>query len=208
LGFPLFEGSRHRPILTSNGVALLPGLSAGLEQIEASLRRVSDVAAGVLDVSCLSTFIMRWLIPRLYRFSQTHPEIVVRLTASEGSAGADRLRHDVIVSVELLEELQAQTTENREGIVVLFSERLGPVMSPALAATWVPATPRSLAKLPLLHTRTRPDAWASRGLIGALRTGRVPSSSITITPWRPQRPALESRWLHAIWLPPTWKRGV
>jgi LysR family transcriptional regulator, glycine cleavage system transcriptional activator len=125
LGFPLFEGSRHRPVLTSSGVALLLGLSAGLEQIEASLRSVSQVAAGVLDVSCLSTFTMRWLIPRLYRFSQTHPEIVVRLTASESSAETDRLRHDVIVSVETLEEWQAQATENQEGVVVLFLERLG-----------------------------------------------------------------------------------
>ena len=48
--------------------------ASGHAVLEAS---VSDVAArtkqGPLVVSCLATFMMRWLIPRLYAFSAAHP---------------------------------------------------------------------------------------------------------------------------------------
>jgi hypothetical protein len=38
-----------------------------------------------LIVSCLATFMMRWLIPRLYAFNAAHPGTEVRLAASHGA---------------------------------------------------------------------------------------------------------------------------
>ena len=40
--------------------------------------------------------------------------------------------------------------------LTLFAEQVGPVLSPLLP---VPAAPEDLLCLPLLHTRTRPQAW-------------------------------------------------
>ena len=66
LGVALFEGTKHSPALTDAGRLLLPAISVALDQIETAVRAVADEPGSTLDVSCFSTFTMRWLIPRLY----------------------------------------------------------------------------------------------------------------------------------------------
>jgi DNA-binding transcriptional LysR family regulator len=87
LNVQLFEGSKHKPQLTAAARVLLPALSAALDQIEASVRAVSNGGAeGTLDVSCFSTFTVKWLIPRLFDFHAQHPEVEVRLQATGQAA--------------------------------------------------------------------------------------------------------------------------
>src|SRR5919107_1863847 len=78
-----FEGPKNRLALTPAGATLLRDLTAGFDRIEAGVRRLREDANSVLDVSCLGTFAMRWLIPRLHRFQATWPGIEVRLSASD-----------------------------------------------------------------------------------------------------------------------------
>lgn len=151
LGLQLFEGSKNKPSLTSHGKALLPSLSAAFDQMESALRAVTEEARGTLDVFCLGSFSMRWLIPRLYRFDALHPGIEVRLsTSKQGQNRAER--YDLAINVEE-QAAQAPACE-------LFPEHLGPVFAPALAAILELRNYDDLSGLPLLRTKTRRNAWA------------------------------------------------
>lgn len=151
LGLQLFEGSKNKPLLTQHGRALLSGLSAAFDQMESTLRTVTEQTQGTLDVCCLGSFSMRWLIPRLYRFNALHPGIEVRLSTSKLQTQPSDERYDVVIDVQA----QAVQVPSRE----LFAEYLGPVLAPALAATLVLDSAEDLAGLALLRTKTRRNAW-------------------------------------------------
>ncbi len=150
LGVALFEGPKSKPRLTDAGRALAPRLAEAFDAMEAATQAAQAAQAEVLDISCLSTFLMRWLIPRLHRFTAQHPEIDVRLSAADGPIDPDRARFDAVISVEADALVSSRS-------VPLFPEWLGPVAAPALAQGV--KTPDDLARVPLLHTATRPDAW-------------------------------------------------
>src|SRR5579859_1519828 len=85
LGTRLFARRRRSRSLelTAAGTAFAPVVRQALALIEtAAARLVAPANQGPLVVSCLGTFMMRWLIPRLYAFSAAHPDIEVRLSAS------------------------------------------------------------------------------------------------------------------------------
>jgi LysR family glycine cleavage system transcriptional activator len=150
LGVRLFEGPKTGLTLTEAGLSLLPRLTAAFGEIEAAVRAVADRDEGPLDVSCTSTFAMRWLLPRLHRFNARHPAVAVRLAASEGLIDLARERFDVAIHVADAVDATA---------VVLLGEEVGPVMVPALARGARLAAPADLARIPLLHTSTRRRAW-------------------------------------------------
>lgn len=153
LGFSLFEGSKNKPQLTTAAKTLLPALSAAFNQIEAAVRAVSDEENGTLDISCFSTFTAKWLIPRIYHFNALYPDIEIRLRTSGHVADADRDRYDLTITVADAEETDDVT------VLPLFPERLGPVLAPSLAAKIKLRNPKDLGGKPLLHTRTRLNAW-------------------------------------------------
>lgn len=158
LGLRLFEGSKNKPQLTPAAHTLLPVLSAALDNIEAAVRAVRDTDSGTLDLSCFSTFTVKWLIPRLFDFHARYPDIEIRLQTSGHTGDLERERCDMVITVE--ETAQATTTTDATTILPLFPERLGPVLTPALAARVVLRTPADLAGQTLLQSRTRLNAWA------------------------------------------------
>jgi DNA-binding transcriptional LysR family regulator len=152
LGAALFEGPKHKPTLTPAGRLLQPALSAAFLQIERSIEAVLEQKDTTLDVSCLSTFTMRWLIPRLYDFHARQPGISVRLKATDQSAAPTGPRHDLAITVS-----DASAPDAAE--LFLFDELLGPVLAPGLAARLTLRRPADLEGQALLRTRTRANAW-------------------------------------------------
>lgn len=149
LGVALFAGPKNRMHLTEAGATLLAGLSIAFDQMDLAVRSVADTAEGPLDVSCPGTFTMRWLIPRLYRFSDAHPGIEVRLSASSQPVDFQRDAFDLAIRAATGPwSADAEVTE-------LFPERIGPVISPKLQARHG----GDLGPLTLLHTRSRRQAW-------------------------------------------------
>lgn len=193
LGVPLFEGAKNKPQLTAAGAGLWPALAAALDQMEAAVREVRSSEAGTLDVSCFSTFTVKWLIPRLFDFNARHPDIDVRLSAAERVTGVDRDRYDLVITVD------GRGSEKSATLLPLFVERLGPVMAPGLANRANVREAIDLARLPLLHTQTRRDAWQmwceSRGLALPIQDGpefehyyftleaAVAGLGVAIAPW-------------------------
>ncbi|WCM92936.1 LysR substrate-binding domain-containing protein [Acidovorax sp. NCPPB 2350] len=158
LGLPLFDGTKARPTLTAAARTLQPVLATAFQQIEDTVRALGDAHHGPLDVACFSTFTVKWLIPRLFDFHAQHPGIEVRLRATDTGTDAASEGCDLLITAE-----EAAVARRDDATSLhLFSECLGPVLSPALAArTGVLRTPADLEGQPLLHTRARRGAWAA-----------------------------------------------
>jgi LysR family glycine cleavage system transcriptional activator len=156
LGVALFRRLNRRVELTEAGAALLPAVHQALQHLETASAHVSAKRRqGPLVVSCLATFMMRWLIPRLYGFATAHPGIEVRLSASHRPV--DFAQDGVDVAIRL----DTPTGRRRDVAVHRFlQDRMGPVASPALIERHRIRRPAGLARLTLLHTETRPRAWA------------------------------------------------
>ncbi|WP_245860917.1 LysR substrate-binding domain-containing protein [Rhodobacter maris] len=156
-GTQLMTRSPSGLVPTETGVALAQHLSRGFREIEAGVAMLRADAGGVLDVSCLGTFTLRWLIPRLGRFATAHPGLEVRLSQSDAPCDFSRGRYDVAIRVTD-HDLPAGTH-----VTTLFAERFGPVLAPALAARLALRSPADLIRAPRLWARTRPGAWADWG---------------------------------------------
>jgi len=155
LGVRLFRRLNRRVELTDAGAAFLPATRTALDVVEASAARLSTATRqGPLVVSCLPTFMMRWLIPRLYDFNARHPAIDVRLSAS--SAPVDFAHEGVDVAIRIGARPWSDGVEAH----AFMNEEIGPVCSPALAERGKLRRPADLGRHALLHTETRADAWA------------------------------------------------
>jgi len=155
LGVRLFRRLSRRLELTEAGKAFLPATLSALDGLEASAARLSAAARqGPLVIACLPTFMMRWLIPRLYDFNARHPSVDVRLSASSGPVDFARQGVDVAIRIG------APPWPDGIAAQAFMSEEIGPVCSPALLKRRRLQRAGDLGHHALLHTETRPDAWS------------------------------------------------
>ena len=154
LGTALFARRNRSFALTAAGAAFAPVVRQALQLIETSAARlVAPAKQGPLVVSCLGTFMMRWLIPRLYAFSAAHPAIEVRLSASH--LPVDFAAGGVDVAIRVGTPPWPRGVTARPFLI----DRMGPVLAPALARKHRLKHAADLKALPLLHVETRPLAW-------------------------------------------------
>jgi LysR family transcriptional regulator, glycine cleavage system transcriptional activator len=155
LGVSLFRRLNRRIELTPAGAAFLPSVRKTMQLLEASAAQIGgQTMQGPLIVSCLATFMMRWLIPRLYAFSAAHPGIDVRLAASHAPA---RFAAD---GIDIAIRIGRPPWPRRVAAHRMFSDRIGPVLAPTLQKRHRLTRPSDLKKAVLLHTDTRPQAWS------------------------------------------------
>lgn len=83
LGVQLFRRLNRALLLTETGQASLPALRDAFDRLAQAVEtlRVHD-AEQPLTVSVAPSFAAKWLVPRLDRFREVHPEIDVRIDAS------------------------------------------------------------------------------------------------------------------------------
>jgi DNA-binding transcriptional LysR family regulator len=154
LGSPLFHRAGTGLRLSETGARLLPALTSAFDLMEAGVAQATRARGGQLTVSCLGTFTMRWLIPRLFAFRAAHPDIEVQLSASDGPVNF--LRDGVDLAI------RAERPPWPAGVAVrpFVEEEVGPVLSAALQERLRLHAPADLARATLLHTETRTRAWA------------------------------------------------
>jgi DNA-binding transcriptional LysR family regulator len=88
LGVILIDRQQSPLRPTAAGAALYAATVPALEGLRASVARIRpEPQAGAVTLACGSTFATRWLVPRLPRFYERHPE--VRLTLSMISASGE-----------------------------------------------------------------------------------------------------------------------
>jgi LysR family transcriptional regulator, glycine cleavage system transcriptional activator len=154
LGVPLFRRRNRRIELTQAGVAFLPGVRQALHVLETSTAEVAtSPGAGPVVVSCVATFMMYWLIPRLHAFNVVHRKIEVRLSASHSPV--DFARDGIDVAIRL-----GRAPWPRNVIAWPFlADRIGPVCAPALLEGRKSLRMSDLRRHRLLHAETRAQAW-------------------------------------------------
>jgi LysR family glycine cleavage system transcriptional activator len=80
---PLFRRDGRKVQLTAEGAQLLPGVRHGLDELEATLQGLRQGRQiGAINVSMLSSFLQRWLMPRIADFRIRHPDIELRMHTS------------------------------------------------------------------------------------------------------------------------------
>jgi LysR family transcriptional regulator, glycine cleavage system transcriptional activator len=126
LGLTLFKRQNRRLLLTDAGQAYLPSVRDTFEGLaRATERLLARDRGGALTASVLPSFAAKWLVPRLGRFREAHPEIDVRL--STDLSLSDFNRADVDVAIRY-----GQGGYPGLESVRLMTEELFPVCSPAL----------------------------------------------------------------------------
>ena len=152
LGVALFERVGNRVRLAPNGTRYAVQVREILDRLERdSLYLMGQPIEGAsIDIAAIPTFATRWLIPRLKRFQNKHPNITVHIAermepfilAGSGFDAAIHFEHPAWAGMHLHR---------------LLEEVLVPVCSPALLAD--ADANISLDELPRLHRRQNPDAW-------------------------------------------------
>jgi len=83
VGRPLFRRITRGLVLTEAGAAAAPLLTEGLDRLAAGAARMRDVPhSRILTVSVAPSLAAKWLVPRLDRFRAAHPDVDIRLDAT------------------------------------------------------------------------------------------------------------------------------
>lgn len=97
LGVKLFARTGRGIRLTETGRAWLPEVRRCLERIKLTVELAKEHASNVLTITVAPSFASRWLMGRLYRFSERYPEISVRVIATPEVI--DLRGHDVDLAI-------------------------------------------------------------------------------------------------------------
>jgi len=82
LGVKLFLRRNRALELTEAARACLPKLREGFDNLAQAMERLrAHKGGGMLTVSAAPSFAARWLMPRLHRFLESHPQMDVRISA-------------------------------------------------------------------------------------------------------------------------------
>lgn len=83
LGVALFRRVHRGLLLTEAGQRLLPVLTQAFDRIAMVTAQLDAVPSRTLRITVVPSFAARWLVPRLHRFQQAHPDITVHLQAED-----------------------------------------------------------------------------------------------------------------------------
>lgn len=152
LGVTLFERIGNRVRLLPNGERYASQIRELLDRLDRDsqylMGQPSDGAS--LDIAITPTFAMRWLIPRLSRFQQKHPNITVHLAERMEPFVLTGSGFDAAIHFEHPAWTGMRTHQ-------LLHEVLVPVCHPKLLTGEEGMS--ALDKLPRLHRRQNPEAW-------------------------------------------------
>src|SRR3954470_18968619 len=146
LGLKLFNRERQRLVITEAGRDYLAVLRDAFDRIALGTARVVQrQSSGVLTVSPSPDFAAKWLVNRLGHFAEAHPDIDLRVVATDHHV--DFAREEVDLAVR-----HGEGKWPGVDAVRLCTERLFPVGSPKLlSGRRRTAKPADLLQFPLLR---------------------------------------------------------
>jgi len=86
LGFAVFDRGGRRIKLNAAGRVLLHSVQSALTQLDDGVHAAAQAACGLeqrLRVSVLPSFAQRWLLPRMHRWRDRHPQLALEIDASQ-----------------------------------------------------------------------------------------------------------------------------
>ncbi|NIA69576.1 transcriptional regulator GcvA [Pelagibius litoralis] len=203
LGLPLFRRLNRRLVLTAAGQIYLPVLREAFDRIAAGTKQLyKDDDSGPLQISVLPSLAAKWLLPRMSRFRDRHPDIDVMISAN------NKLVDFSDDSVEMGVRYGRGEYPGLQ-VDLLLSDEVFPVCSPSLMKGPHPLrTPDDLRHHTLLHDEISredesPDwrSWLRAAGVTGVDWSRGPgfsdSSMVIEAAAAVQGVALGHRWLAA-----------
>jgi LysR family glycine cleavage system transcriptional activator len=151
LGFALFIRHPRQIVLTEKGQELAGTIAKILGELHAKVGALQDGdEERILRVSATHSFAIKWLVPRMHRFTEMYPEFDLRIDSNDQRVNLDDARTDVAIRYGVAAD---------DDPTVLFKERLVVAYSPALLAPGQGAlTLTDLPNFPLLHEGST-ESW-------------------------------------------------
>ncbi|MES2325282.1 MAG: LysR substrate-binding domain-containing protein [Pseudomonadota bacterium] len=151
VGFSLFIRHPRHITLTEKGQELSISVGRMLGDLRAKISALqSGDEESVLRISTTHSFAIKWLVPRMHRFTKLYPELDIRLDSNDAPVSLDDESTDVAVRF-------GPVSDGDPGL--LFRERLIAVYSPELLAPGqAELTLADLPRFPLLYEKT-PESW-------------------------------------------------
>jgi len=147
---PLFRRNGRTIELTPEGLHLLPGVRRGLAELEQSMHQLRQIrTSGALHLTTISSFLQKWLLPRLPQFYVKHPGTDLRIHTSR--APVDFRQTDFHVAIRMLRDPDPELFCEK-----ILDEWFLPVCSPEVFAKWGELAPQIGKKFPLLHSSNEP----------------------------------------------------
>ncbi|AYG68416.1 MULTISPECIES: LysR substrate-binding domain-containing protein [unclassified Rhizobium] len=151
LGVILVNRRAHSTEPTLEGLRLAEGLASAFGLMQASVERVRP---GPLTLSCSSSIMMGWIIPRIGQFHERHPHIALQFNMNYDQVDFVRDKISLAIRSSIIEP-------PKDAIIrELGGEAIGPVCSPEYLSRSGILFPSDMENAALLSTRTRPQAWS------------------------------------------------
>lgn len=155
VGAALFLRHTRAVELTGAGNILLRAAGQALERIDAAVRQIRQSAGRrSVAITTWASFASMWLIPRLEAFQREHPDIDIRIDATDAAVDLATADVDLALRYAAPETITA-------GAIRLFGEQLTPVASPWLLRSQRVASLEDLTKVTLIEAG---DAHRTRHL--------------------------------------------
>ncbi len=157
VGVSLFLRHTRAVELTAAGAQLLQSVLPTLERLDSTVRQIRRSAGRKsVAISTWASFASMWLIPRLEAFQSQHPDIDIRIDASDALVDLDTADVDLVLRYTQASNVPAHA-------VHLFGEQLTPVVSPWLLKNRALQRAEDLAQFTLIEAteaqHSQPMAW-------------------------------------------------
>jgi LysR family transcriptional regulator, glycine cleavage system transcriptional activator len=146
LALKLFHRKARAIELTAAGQLMYPGIRSGFESLRAAVEQLDRAREDrILVVSASPGLTAKWLVPRIYRFLEMHPDVDTRISASVGYANFSTDGVDVGIRL-------SSGTHPDLHVEKLSDEWLLPLCSPRLLEGEQPLrSPQDLPRFPLIQ---------------------------------------------------------
>jgi len=167
LGVQLFRRSGPKLTLTHTGRALAERVSYALRDLQRACAEAKPATnTGIVTLSMLPSVAAKWLAPRLGLFTNQHPQIDLRISASRSliNLTAEGVDGAIRYGLGNWPELES---------IWLGAETVQPVCAPDLVKKFALSSPSDLLQAPLLHADIAED-WAAWFSAAGVKDATVP----------------------------------
>jgi len=161
IGHKLFVRKTRSLALTAAGTQLYRVVRDGIAAIDRNVEQIRGLASSPrVTVTTYPSFASLWLVPRLASFQRAHPEIEIRIDASDHMVDLEKEGVDLALR-------RCRPESAPSGSIHLVDEEMTPVLSAELQNRFGPnaLVVHDLLRMPLIDLDSRmpydPDSWES-----------------------------------------------